>query len=134
MAALTIKDFKQLFRNPQLFVIALLPIYSALMQLVFNIKLSEVASVLYLQIFLAITVSSFMSLERSSYVSTLPLTDWEMKLSKILDGLVIYFISVNIVVAVVIYKGENLANSLSLFPTGFCRGSRCSAVFPATDE
>lgn len=75
MAALTIKDFKQLFRNPQLFVIALLPIYSALMQLVFNIKLSEVASVLYLQIFLAITVSSFISLERSSYVSTLPLTD-----------------------------------------------------------
>ncbi|MDI3498413.1 hypothetical protein [Archaeoglobus sp.] len=119
MTAMVIKDFKQLFRNPQLFVIALLPIYGALMQLVFYIKLSEVASVLYLQIFLAITVSSFMSLERSSYITALPLTDLEMKFSKILEGLLIYFVSMGIVAAVVIYKGGNLINSLSLFPTGF---------------
>jgi len=118
MTSLLVKDFKQLFRNPQLFVLALLPIYASLTYLVFYYSAAEIASVLSLQVLLALTVSTLVSLDKSSYMSSLPLTEWEVKFSKILVGLLIYLISMSIVLAVVIHKGGNPLNPLSLLPSG----------------
>ncbi len=117
-AALLVKDFKQLFRNPQLFVLALLPIFTSLMYLVFYRSYAKIASVLSLQVLLALTVSTLVSLDKSSYLFSLPLTEWEVNFSKILMGLLIYFISMGIVLAIVIHKDGNPLNLLSLLPTG----------------
>ncbi|MET1124403.1 MAG: hypothetical protein ABWW66_03945 [Archaeoglobaceae archaeon] len=115
LAALIAKDLKQLYRNPQLLLIFLLPVYVSLMH---SILLSEIAGIIFLQALLPVTISTLMSLEGNSYILSLPITEWDVKISKILVGVAVYAISVVVVLAFAAYRG-NIFNVLALFPTGF---------------
>lgn len=118
MVAVVIKDLKQLFRSPQLLVIALLPFFNSLGYLYFKNFFHGVPGVLNMQIMLALTAAALVSLERSSYTSTLPLSQLEMKLGKVYLGLIIYLISLTLFLIIQVYRGGNPAHVLSIAPSG----------------
>ncbi|WP_202318527.1 hypothetical protein [Archaeoglobus neptunius] len=118
LAAMVVKDFKLLFRSPQMAVIAFLPLFNGLIYLLFFFKGSEILSVAVMQIMTVATASTFTVLDRSSYTHSLPLTEQEVRISKVVSSLFVYLLSLAIIIAAVYCRGGNVVNALSIVPTG----------------
>lgn len=118
LSAMVLKDIILMSRSPQIAVLAFLPLFNSLAYLWLPTYLSAIPCIVNMQLLIALTAASLLSLEKSSYVSSLPISEFEKKVAKIMTALIIYFASLAILLGILIHLGKSPLNALALSPAG----------------